>query len=283
MKETLPNYSVLMSVYYKENPDWLKESINSILNQTVLTNDFVIVKDGKLNKELDEVISEYCKKYPDIFHVIELEENLGLGPALAIGLENCKNELVARMDSDDISVENRCQKQLKLFTDKPELDIIGSYHTEFMNDISNVISTKILPETNIEIKKYAKKRNPFSHSVVMFKKSKVLQAGNYRKYHLCEDYDMWTRMIQLGCQCYNIQEVLSYVRVGDDLYKRRGGIKYLKSIIKFKYEQYKIGFYSLKDFIISSIPHIIICLMPNFIRKTFYENILRGGKNARKN
>lgn len=278
--EKSKDYSVLMSVYYKEEPEWLKQSIESMLNQTVCTNDFVIVKDGKLTKELDGVISEYCKKYPDIFHIIELKNNVGLGPALAIGLKECKNELIARMDSDDISVKERCEKQINKFIEDSTLDIIGSSIAEFVGNIENIEAYRILPETDEEIQKYARRRNPFGHPSIMFRKSKVLEAGNYRSYYLCEDYDMWIRMIEKNAKCYNFREILVYMRIGEDFYKRRGGIKYLKSILKFKKEQYKKGFYSRKDYFISSGTHIVICLMPNKIRDIFYKKVLRKGKKC---
>lgn len=270
-------YSVLMSVYYKENPKWLNESIDSIMKQNILTNDFVIVKDGKLTKELDEVISEYCEKYPDIFHIVELEENQGLGPALAIGIKHCKNELIARMDSDDISVKDRCEKQLNKFQEDKKLDIIGSNIAEFIDNIENVQAYRMLPESDIAIKKYAKRRNPFGHPSIMFKKSKVLEAGNYRSCYLCEDYDMWIRMIENNANCYNFQEVLVYMRIGKEFYKRRGGIKYLKSILKFKKEQYNKGFFTRKDYILTAGTSFIICLAPNFLRELFYKKILRKG------
>ena len=273
------NYSVLMSVYYKEKPEWLKESIASMINQTILTNDFVIVKDGKLTKELDDVISEYCNQYPDIFHIVELEENQGLGPALAKGIHYCKNEIIARMDSDDISVKDRCEKQLNKFEKDKNIDIIGSNIAEFIGNIDNVQAYRILPETDEEIKTFARRRNPFGHPSIMFKKSKVLEAGNYRPCYLCEDYDMWIKMIEKGANCYNFQEVLVYMRIGEDFYKRRGGIKYLKSILRFKKEQYQKGFFSRKDYIISSGAHIIICLLPNIIREVFYKKVLRRKKS----
>lgn len=274
------NYSVLMGVYYKENPKWLKQSIQSMLSQTIVTNDFVIIKDGKLTKELDEIISEYCKQYPDIFNIVELAKNQGLGPALAIGIKECKNELIARMDSDDISIKDRCEKQLNFFKENPDMDIVGSNIAEFIENIDNIQAYRILPEHDNEIKQYAKRRNPFGHPSIMFKKSKVLEAGNYRSYYLCEDYDMWIRMIQKDAHCYNIQEILVYMRIGEDFYKRRGGIKYLKSILKFKKEQYKNGFYSKKDYIISSGSHIFMCLMPNNIREILYKKILRRNKSG---
>lgn len=274
----LKNYSVLMSVYYKENPEFLKQSIESMLEQTVITNDFCLVKDGQLSEELEMVISEYCEKYPDIFNVVELKENLGLGLALARGIKKCKNELIARMDSDDISTKDRCEKQLKKFQEDENLDIVGSNIAEFVDNIKNIQAYRILPENDKEIKKYARRRNPFGHPSIMFKKSKVLEAGNYRSYYLCEDYDMWIRMIEKNAKCYNFQDILVYMRISEDFYKRRGGIKYLKSILKFKKEQYKKGFYSTRDYIISCTSHIFVCLMPNIIRELFYKKILRRDK-----
>lgn len=278
---SLDNYSVLMSVYYKENPEWLRESIESMLKQTIRTNDFVLIEDGKLTKELEDIVLEYERKYPDIFNVVRLEENVGLGPALAKGINICRNEIIARMDSDDISIETRCEKQLKELKTNSNIDIIGTNHAEFIGNKKNIIAYKDFPYEDLEIKKYARRRNPFSHSAVMYKKSKVLEAGNYRKYYLCEDYDLWIRLIEHGATCKNINEILSYVRVSEDLYKRRGGYKYLKSLLRFKKEQYKKGFYSLGDYIISSASHIIVCLMPNFARKIVYEKILRKKENKK--
>ena len=273
--EKNPPYSVLMSIYYKENPIWLKQSIESIFNQTILCDEFVIVEDGPLTKELYEVIEEYKKKYPKIIKTVKNKENQGLGLALKLGVESCNNELIARIDSDDISVSDRCKKQIERFILNPNLGLIGSNHIEFIDEINNVVSYKKLPITDEEIKKYARRRNPYSHSAVMFKKSKVLQAGNYRDCFYLEDYDLWVRMIENSCICENIDEYLSYVRVSKDLYKRRGGIKYLKSILKFKKELYNKGFYSFKDYFISSTTHIIVCLMPGFMRKLFYSMFLR--------
>lgn len=274
------NYSVLMSVYAKENAKWFKQSIDSMMNQTIKTNDFVLIKDGKLTEKLEEIISEYETKYPDIFHVISLPENVGLGLALREGINNCQNELIARMDSDDIAKKDRCEKQLLKFKENTTLTIVGSHIGEFIDTIDNIQAYRLLPETQEEIKLYAKKRNPFGHPSVMFKKSAVLAAGNYRSYYLCEDYDLWIRMIENGAICYNIQEPLVYMRIGQDFYQRRGGIKYLKSILKFKTEQYHKGFYTLGDYFISSGAHIIICLMPNKCRDLFYKKILRKSENG---
>ena len=268
------NYSILMSVYYKEKPEWLKLSIESMLNQTIKSDDFVIIKDGILPEELNKIISEYEKKYSDIFNVIQLEKNVGLGPALAIGVEACKNEWIARMDSDDISRVDRIEKEYKVINEE-NIDIVGSNIAEFTDSIKNIKAIRKLPEKNEEIKKFAKRRNPFGHPSLMLKKEKVLEAGNYRSYYLCEDYDMWIRMIQIGVKCYNIQENLVYMRISEDFYKRRGGLKYLNSILKFKFEQLKNGFYKIDDFIISSMASIVVCLLPNNLRDYIYKKVLR--------
>lgn len=276
MNKTL-EYSVLMSVYRKDNPMWLKISIDSILNQTIKTNDFVLIEDGELEHELEEIILEYEKKYSDIFHVIRNSKNQGLGVALAQGVLACKNNWIARMDSDDYSKEDRIEKQLNIIEHfNGDIDIVGSNIAEFTNDIDNVIAYRVLPENDEEIKKFAKRRNPFGHPSVMLKKDTVLKAGNFRTYYLCEDYDMWIRMFQKNAKGYNIQENLVYMRINEDFYKRRGGIKYLKSILKFKTEQLKNGFYGVTDFTISSLASIVTCLMPNFIRDGIYKNFLRN-------
>ena len=181
------------------------------------------------------------------------------------------------MDSDDYCLPNRIEKEFEMFDKDPDLGMVGTNVAEFTESIDNVISKVILPETNEEIIKFSKKRNPFRHPSILFKKSSVLKAGNYREYYLCEDYDMWLRMIRSGCKCYNIQEILTYMRISEDFYKRRGGIKYLKSINKFKKEQMSIGYFTKTEYIKSIVPHAIVCLMPNFLRDFVYKKMLRKG------
>ena len=277
-KKTYPKYSILMSVYYKENPEWLQYSIESMLKQTVPASEFVLVEDGQLTPELYSVIDKYEKENTGLFNIIKLEENVGLGPALRIGVEKCKNEYIARMDSDDYSVENRIEKQFEIYEKYPDLGLVGSNVEEFMNTIDNVNCHVILPEYQDEIFKFSKRRCPFRHPSLLYKKSEVLKAGNYRKYYLFEDYDIYVRMLRAGCKCYNIQEPLVYMRIGEDFFKRRGGIKYLKSIMKFKNEQLKIGYFSFGDYIRTTVPHIVVCLMPNGLRDWVYRNLLRKRK-----
>lgn len=268
-------YSVLMSVYYKENPIWFDTSINSMFEQTIKPKEFVLVEDGKLTDELDEIVNKYGKKYANIFKVIKLEKNVGLGLALKRGVEECSCEYIARMDSDDYSMPNRIEKEFKIFEQNPQVSIVGTNVSEFIDRIDNVICNVVLPETNEEIIKFSKKRNPFRHPSVIFKKSDVLDAGNYREYYLCEDYDMWLRMIRNGTKCYNIQENLVFMRINEDFFKRRGGHKYFKSIKKFKKEQLDNGYFTRAEYLKTIIPHAIVCYMPNVLRNFVYKKFLR--------
>ena len=272
-------YSVLMSVYYKENPEWLKYSIESMLNQTIFPDEFVLVEDGPLTEELDSIIEKFVSEYPKLFKIVKIEKNVGLGPALELGVAKCSNEFIARMDSDDYSKYNRIEKQFEVYEKYPELGMVGTNVDEFEDNIDNVNCKVILPETHEEIYKFSKKRCPFRHPTLLYKKSAVLKAGNYRKFYLCEDYDLYVRMLSTGCKCYNIQEPLVCMRIGSDFYKRRGGWKYMKTILKFKNQQLKNGYFTFGDYLKSTIPHIIVCLLPNKMRDCIYRNLLRKKNN----
>ena len=269
-------YSVLMSVYNKEKASWLKESIESMLNQTVKPSELVVIKDGRLTDELDEVIDGLQMKNQDVFSVYPLSQNVGLGPALAYGIKKCKCELIVRMDSDDISDRKRCEKLIKKYQEDTSIDIVGSWESEFEGRIDNICAIHRVPETSQEIYEYMKRRCAILHPTVMFKKSAVLAAGNYRNIKLYEDSDLFMRMV-VECQmkAYNIQESLYHIRINDEFYKRRGGLAYMNTVIKFKAKQYSKGYMSLTDFIISAGGQAIVCLMPNTLRKAFYMKFLR--------
>ena len=269
-----PKYSVLMSVYKNDNVDWLKDAINCMLDQSVKPDEFVIVEDGPLTEELNKTINDYSTSNK-IFNIVKIQKNGGLGPALKLGVEKCKNEWIARMDSDDYSPNDRIEKQFNMLEKYPDVGIIGSNAIEFYDNINNIASKVNLPEKPDEVFSFAKRRCPFRHSGILYKKSEILRAGNYQECYLFEDYDLYTRMLLKGTKGYNVQEYLLYVRVNPDFYKRRGGIKYLKSVLKAKRRFYKIGFYSLKDYIISSFAHILVCLMPNSFRNFVYKKFLR--------
>lgn len=270
-----PNYTVLIPLYINDNPQWIQYSIDSILAQTITPEEIFIMKDGPITIDAQQVIDNYLRKYPELFTIDGFEINQGLGKALAYGVVNCRNELIARMDADDYAVPERCEKQLLRFEKCPELDVIGSNVEEFIVDVNNVISHVIMPKTNEEIIKFAKKRCPIRHPSLMYRKSAVLEAGNYRDYRHAQDYNLVVHMILSGAKFYNIQENLVYMRVTSDFYNRRGGIKQFKLVLRLKKEFLNYGFYSVEDFIISALGNAIVCLMPNFMRKFVYTKFLR--------
>ena len=268
------NYSVLMSVYYKEKPEYLKEAIDSILNQTVKTDDFVIVCDGPLTEGLDKVIADYVKTYSGLFTVYRLSRNIGLAKALNNGILQCKNELIARMDSDDISAPDRIEKQIAAINEK-KADIVGANIIEFVGNINNTGNSRIVPEKNEDIITFAKKRSPFNHPTIMYKKSAVIAAGFYEDYRFFEDYNLWATMLNMGYKGYNIQENGLYMRGGEEMYKRRGGFSYVGCIYRFKKHLKKIGFIGEKDFLVGVLGHAVVSIIPNGIREKIYSKLLR--------
>lgn len=268
-------FSVLLSVYYREKPSFLKEAINSIIDQTNKPDEIVIVKDGPLSKELNVIIDKFNKKYGELFSIIDLEENVGLGKALSIGIKKCKYDIVARMDTDDISKSTRFEKQIKIFEKDSSIDILGSWVEEFEEDISNIISTRKVPQENREIKEFAKSRNPFNHPSVMFKKSSVLKAGNYIDFYLNEDYYLWLRMLNMGFNAYNIQESLLYFRISKDTFKRRGGLKYAIQDIKLQNKLLNMNFINKYEYFKNILTRPVVRILPNFLREYIYKNLLR--------
>ena len=268
-------YSVLMSVYYKENPDYFRDSINSILEQTVKPDEFIIVEDGKLTKGLDAVLNEFHDS--EIIKVIALDVNRGLGEALNIGLKSCKNELIARMDSDDLSVNNRCEKQLESFKDNKELSVVGTAVSEFIDDPNVRIAYKGVKISDEDIKRQMKFRNPFNHPSVMFKKSDVLKVGSYQQWFLNEDYYLWIRMMQNNSTFENIDEPLLKMRTTNDTYLRRGGWKYFvtqKNLYDYMLKNKLINVFEY--FYNNSIRFVTRLLIPNKIRKILYLKMLRS-------
>ena len=268
-------YSVLMSVYHKEKPEYLKQAIESIQAQTLSTNDLVLVCDGPLNEPLDSVIAAKQQEMGESLHVVRFAKNRGLGNALNEGIKHCKNELVARMDSDDTAYPDRCEKQIAVFNTHSEVSICSGIVEEFTTDPNTVDTKRVPPETNAEIVEFAKKRNPFNHPCVMYKKSAVEAVGSYQDFYLLEDYYLWLRMLMTGYQGYNIQEPLLHMRAGSDMYLRRAGWKYARTqarLFKFMKKQRFIG---VGQYIKSCVIRSGSSLAPNWLRKFMFEKVLR--------
>lgn len=264
---------MLMSVYYKENPCYFKQSLESIWRQSKRPSEIVVVKDGPLTEELDSVLSDFASTAP--CKIISLAKNGGLGNALNIGVRECSFELIARMDSDDISKPNRFERQLSIFDTMPEVDVVGSWIDEFYSSIDNVVDVRKVPECQCDIVRYAKFRSPVNHPAVMYRKSSVLAAGNYQHLNQYEDYYLWVRMLMKGCILYNIQDSLLFFRASSDLYKRRGGLKYVGYDIDFQKTLVKIGYQTRLLALINMMIRIPVRLLPNWLRGFFYR-MLRG-------
>jgi glycosyltransferase involved in cell wall biosynthesis len=274
-------YSVLMSVYGKENSVWFKKAAESMLNQTAPPDEFVLICDGPLTEELETAVEELDRSYPGMFQILRLKENVGLGEALRQGILLCRNELVARMDSDDIACPDRCRQQLELFQKIPELAFSSGTIAEFFDerDLESsetaALRLRMLPQSHEEIVSYAKKRNPMNHMAVMLKKSAVLQAGNYQSAEGLEDYDLWSRMLQLGFRAGNLKETLVWARIGNGMEQRRGGVKYAGRMARFQTLLLKRGFLSLPQYIVNCCIRIPVSLLPGRIRAAVYGVCLR--------
>ena len=247
-----------------------------MLAQTKKADEFLIVKDGPLTPELDRVIEEYAQKYPSLFTLIQLETNRGLGPALAYGLTKCRNGWIVRMDSDDYSVPSRCEKLLKALEQHPDCSIIGTYEVEFEGETDNRIAVHRVPEHSDEIYEFMKRRCALLHPTVLYKKETILKCGNYHKVTLYEDYDLFMRcVLEHKVKCYNIPEELYYIRINSDFFKRRGGLRYMKTAVSFKWKQFRKGYMNFVDFIVSAGSQAVVCVLPNKIRRYIYMKFLR--------
>lgn len=270
--------SVLMSVYVKEKPEYLRECFESLLNQTVLAKEWVIVEDGPLTVQLHGVLDEYQNKYPGLIKRVPLKQNMGLGLALKEGILNCSYEMVARMDTDDICVPERFEKQLSEFEKDSKLDICGSHIIEFENNIDNVLSKRNVPLTNDEIVQYQRRRSAYNHMTVMFKKKTVLRAGNYEHAPLMEDDMLWTRLILAKAKGMNIDDYLVYARTGLAMIERRGGYSYFKKYKASRKKVYQLGLASSWDYIYTLLVQFIVALLPKKIRILFFVGFLRKDK-----
>lgn len=268
------SFSVLMSIYKAEKPSYLTMSLNSVLNQTLQASEIIIVEDGPLTTDLYAILDEFESKNP-IIRRLRLSENHGLGYALCEGLKYCRYELVARMDTDDICKPNRFEVQVEFMEKNHEVDVLGTWIDEFFDVKENVVSIRKVPEGSKGLYEFGKKRNPMNHPTVMFRKSSVLKAGGYQTCMLLEDYYLWVKMLKMGMVFYNIQESLLYFRLSHDIYKRRGGLKYAITEVKFQIELHKIGYLTIFETIRNIASRFFVRVMPVCIRRRIYRRLLR--------
>lgn len=307
------SFSVLMSVYRAEKPEFLQAAIDSIFRQTVPPGEFVLVCDGPLTEKLEQVIRSIgnrqakesanqrgktmCNRSERIseaeanddsatqsiqpmkreikVHVIRLQENRGLWAALNAGIKACSNEIVMRMDSDDIALSDRCEKQLYYMETHPEIDVCSGQIAEFAETPRQITGYRMLPCTDPELRVFAKKRNPINHMAAAFRKGAVLSVGGYRNVPFAEDYDLWVRMLLNGSRLGNLPDTLVYARTGNGMIARRGGWRYAKSSRALQRSFFRSGFLSRGEYVRNCIVRTAVSLFPARARQVFYRKSLR--------
>jgi len=262
-------FSVLISIYDKEKPECLAECLSSIAYQTVLPAEVIIVEDGYIGDDLKSVIDHYKNNLN--IKSLKLDCNYGLGLALNEGLNVCGHEIVARMDTDDIAVKDRFEKQISFLIDNPDIDIVGSWIAEFENDINQIFGVRKVPPTHDEIFNMSKRRSPTNHVTVMFKKSAIIKSGGYMHFPGLEDHHLWMRMLSAGKKFANISEVLVYVRTPNEFYSKRGGILYLLKNIRLQILFFQSRYITFSILVQNIFIRCVIFIMPPYGRKIIYK------------
>jgi glycosyltransferase involved in cell wall biosynthesis len=271
----LPKFSVLISTYINDNPQALEQALASIINQSLVPTEIVLVIDGLIKIDTENVIANFKKTNAEIFKIVRLETNLGLGNALKIGLENCSNELIARMDSDDIAVYDRFKIQVNYLVNNENVVLVGSNMEEFNAIPGDLKRVKAVPSRYNDIKKYAKYRNPINHPTAVFRKNAVQKVGSYTELNLFEDYYLWIRMLKEGFVVENINQNLLFFRVSNETISRRHGLQYLKKEVAFFSKMKASGFLNSNEFYFAIIFRLPMRLLPLKILSLFYAKYLR--------
>lgn len=270
------SYTVCLSVYSKDKPSDFFEALQSVYNQTLKPNEIVLVVDGPISCELESVINIFSQQYFSI-KILRFKENRGHAAARQAGLDNASNELVAIMDSDDMALPERFEKQISFLANHPEVDIVGGQITEFIEREDNIVGKRTVPETDKEIKDYLKSRCPMNLVTIMARKSSIQKVGGYIDWYCEEDYYLWIRMALANCTFANLPDTLVNVRVGKEMYSRRGGWKYFRSearlqryMLTHKVISFPRYFYNV------SVRFVLQALLPNSVRGWVFQNFARS-------
>lgn len=264
-----------MTVYQGDIPAYFELSLQSMVDQTIKPEEIILVKDGPVPASIQEIINRISRVNDGLIKEIQIEANVGLGLALNEGIKVCKNELIARMDSDDISMPTRCERQIAEFERNPGLDIVGCPVYEFTDSIKNVVGVRRVPLSIEAVNKYVRRRDPFNHPTVMYRKSKLLALGCYRDLRKNQDTDLWLRMLNNGCRGVNIPEMLFYFRFDESTYSKRKSWINTKLMIAIRYEALKQDYCSIIDFFVVAISQMGIFILPATIQRYIYRKFLR--------
>lgn len=274
--EKYPDYSVLMSIYKNDKQEFVKDAVDSMLRQTVLPEQIVLVEDGPLLEDVEQLVVCYEKEYPTVFTVIRLEKNGGLGNALNVGMKECRNELIARMDADDISLPKRCEKQLQRFDLCPSLSILGTQVDEFIGEPSHIVSKRTVPVTFEEIKQFSKRRSAFNHPTVMYKKSVITRLGGYTTLCRQEDLVLFVLAVNKGVYAENLGESLLLYRTSVNNQKRRKTWVNCKEYIRVMYAFYKKRYLGSIDLLYVVVGQLTLYLAPLWLVDKLTKRFLRN-------
>lgn len=272
-------YSVCMSVYRNDHPEHFRLALDSMINQSFPPQEVVVVQDGTVPQAISDILMEYTNLYT-YFFVVTLDKNMGQGTARRIGLEHCHCDYIAIMDADDLALPNRMELQMNFLVENPQVDVLGGQIAEFIDVPENIVGYRQVPLTDNELKAYLKVRCPFNQMTVTFKKQSVLNAGSYQHWHYNEDYYLWIRMFLKGAVFANLSNELVRVRVGKEMYGRRGGWRYFKSeakLQKYMLDHHVISFFRFMYNVIVRL--IVQVLMTNGMRGFVFRKLFRKRNN----
>jgi glycosyltransferase involved in cell wall biosynthesis len=268
-------FSVLLSVYEKEKPEFFRHSLESLLKQTRMPKEIVIVKDGRIGEELDSVIESFMAKQASLFKIVGYDDNRGLGPALNFGMQHITTPYVARMDTDDVAVPTRFEEQMSFLESRPDIDILGSAIAEFKDDPQHPLRARDVPDLHEMIRERARLTNPMNHMTVVFKKEKVVEAGGYQHAPYFEDYDLWVRMLVRGMKFHNLKRSLVLARFRGDTIGKRHGFQYGKYEAAHFRKMYGYGFIDRFGLIKALALRLPLRVLPKGLLLSIYKVLLR--------
>jgi glycosyltransferase involved in cell wall biosynthesis len=265
-------FTLLVSVYDGDQPDYLRRALRSAVgDQTVRPDQVVIVRDGPVRDELAACLDEVIRDCPAPVTFVPLPANGGLGPALDRGLAESRFDVVARMDADDVAMPHRFEVQLPLIENA---DIVGAGLLEFVRDTSEIVGQRVPPTDPDKIRRYARMHDPFNHPTVVYRRSAVTAAGGYGEFPLMEDYALFARMLAGGARAVNVAEPLVFYRVGPEAFRRRGGVELLRSELRLQREFRRLGFTTQAEYVRNVVVRGGYRLIPWQLRRAVYKPIV---------
>ena len=265
-------FSLILPIHFDVNYKTFKKSFDSLMRQTLKPTEYVIVLDGPIKP----IILGYMNTFliEKNLKIIKNIKNIGLGKSLNKAILKCNYEIIIRADSDVIYDINRNKEFILFYKKNKNIDIFGSWMSEV--DSSNKIYIKKTPVKNKAICFAMNFRNPINHPTVMFKKKKIISAGNYKHMPFFEDYYLWLRCKKIGINFLNIKKNLAVTNIDLGYIKRRDGISYFKNFLEFQKNAYKeklvSGFYILTNILI----RLSILSFSSKIKLYIYKTFLRS-------